>query len=138
MKKITLGGLSTAPTPESSTILVQAGGRTLKLIVKDAYSKGLDDDALLIAAIGEENVSRYFRQATVLKLELDKAAEDKQEEFATRVLALAQEMGCMDAVSATQCIQPKAGFHEARTNILTPDQNAALDSLMPVVAYAQL
>lgn len=124
--------------PESSTILVRAGGKTIKLITKNAYSKTLTDDAALVAAIGEENVSRYFRQATVLKLELDKVAEDRQEQFANGVLALAAELGATDAVSASQCIQPKAGFHEARHTILNVEQNIALDALLPITAYPQL
>lgn len=74
----------------------------------------------------------------MLAIDLDKAAEDKQDAFASGVIALAQSMGCMEAVSAKQCIQPRAGFHEARTTLLTPAQNLALDALMPVVAYAQL
>lgn len=123
---------------ETSTMLVTAGGRQMKLITKNAYSKDLTDDAQLIAAIGEENVTRYFRQATVLKLDIDKAAEDLQEAFATGVIELAERLGCMDAVSASQCIQPKAGFHEARNTILNVEQNKALDALMPIVAYAQL
>lgn len=124
--------------PESSTLLVTAGGRTIKLITKNAYSKMLGDDAALIQAIGAEMAAKYFRQATVLKLELDKAPEDKQEAFAKGVIELAQKLGVTDAVSATQCIQPVAGFHEARTTILTAKQNMALDAVLPITAYPQL
>lgn len=125
-------------SPETSTILVNAGGRTVKLITKNAYSNGLTDDEALIAAIGKEKVSEYFKQATVLKLDLDQCPEDRQEDFANRVLALAKELGAEAAVSASQCIQPKAGFHEARTHLLTLEENKALDKLMPVTAYAML
>lgn len=123
---------------ETSTMLITAGGRTIKLITKNAYSKGLDDDAALIAAIGQEKVTQYFRQATVLKLDLDQCPEDKQEAFANRVLELAAELGASACVTATQCIQPKAGFHEARTHVLTSEENMKLDDLIPVTAYAQL
>lgn len=134
-------------TPESSTMLVTAGGKTIKLITKDSYSKSLDDDRALITALAmagmtledaAEFVSRQFRQATILKLDLDKCPEDKQEDFAQGVLALAKSLGASDCVSASQCIQPKAGFHEARTSLLTPAQNVAIDALLPITAYPQI
>jgi hypothetical protein len=125
-------------TPESSTMLVTAGGTTIKLIVKNSYSKQCDDESGIVQAIGQDKTSRYFRQATVLKLELDKVPEDKQEAFANRVLALASEMGVSDAVSASQCIQPVAGFHEARTTILTAAENLALDGVLAITAYPQI
>jgi hypothetical protein len=123
---------------ESSTLLAVAGGRSIKLTTKNSYSKTVLDEAGLIAAIGQPLTGKYFRQATVLKLDLDKCPEDKQEAFATRVLALAQELGVTDAVSATQCIQPVAGFHVARTTLLTAEQNIALDAVLPITAYPQL
>jgi hypothetical protein len=123
---------------ESSTLLCVAGGRSIKLTCKNAYSKGLSDEAPLIAAIGQELTTKYFRQATVLKLELDKMPEDCQEKFATQVLELATKLGVTDAVTATQCIQPKPGFHEARSTILTLEQNLAVDKVLPITAYPQL
>jgi hypothetical protein len=123
---------------ESSTLLVLAGGRTVKLITKNSYSKMLTDDAKLIAAIGAELAGKYFKQATIIKLDLDKAPADKQEAFANGVIELAQKLGVTDAVSASQCIQPIVGFHESRTTLLTPDQNLALDRVLPITAYPQL
>jgi hypothetical protein len=125
-------------TPESSTMLVTAAGTTIKLIVKNSYSKQCEDEAGIVQAIGQDKTSRYFRQATVLKLDLDKVPEDKQETFANRVLALASEMGVSDAVSASQCIQPVAGFHEARTTILSTEENLALDGVLAITAYPQI
>lgn len=125
-------------TPESSTMLVTAGGTTIKLIVKCSYSKQCEDERGIVQAIGQEKTSRYFRQATVLKLDLDKAPDAKAEEFANRVIALAQELGVTDAISASQCIQPVAGFHEQRTTLLSPEENLALDSVLPITAYPQI
>lgn len=124
--------------PESSTLLVVAGGKTVKLTTKNAYTKQVNDEADLVAAIGQELTSKYFRQATVLKLDLDKMPEDKQESFATAVIDLANKMGVTAGVSASQCIQPVPGFHEARTSILTVEQNIKLDSVLSITAYAQL
>lgn len=122
----------------ASTMLVRAGTGTIKLITKNQYSQGLDNSEELEAAIGKELTDRYFRHATVLKLDLNECPEDKQEEFATAVIELANALGVSGCITAKQCIQPKPGFHEARTSLLTPEQNAALDKLMPVVAFPML
>jgi hypothetical protein len=124
--------------PTSSTMLAVAGGQTIKLTTKNAYSKQCASEALIIAAIGAELCAKHFRQATVLKLDLDKMPEDKQEGFATAVVKLAQEHGVIGAVSASQCIQPAPGFHEARTIILSPEQNVALDAAIACTAYPQI
>ncbi len=124
--------------PESSTMLVRVGASTVKLTVKNAYSSMCSDEAALVKAIGAELAAEHFRQATTISLDLDKVPDSKQEEFAARVIAIAQELEVTDAVSAKQCIKPKAGFHEARTSLLSPEQNLALDSVLPITAYPQL
>jgi hypothetical protein len=125
-------------TPESSTMIAVAGGKSIKLTTKNAYTTKLLEETAIIHVIGAEMTAKYFRQATVLKLDLEKCPEDKQEAFATGVLELAKTLGVTDAVSATQCIQPVAGFHESRTSILTAEQNIAVDMVLPVTAYPQL
>jgi hypothetical protein len=125
-------------TPESSTMLVDCDGVAVKLIVKNAYSKLLLSEAGIVGAIGQELCNANFRQATVLKVDFDKVPDASQEEFAQAVLKLAAQMGATDAVSVSQCIQPKAGFHESRTTLLTPEQNEALDRVLPVTAYPLL
>jgi hypothetical protein len=125
-------------TPDSSTMIVLAGGKSVKLITKDAYSTKLADESALVDALGAAIVSKHFRQATVIKLDLAKCPDDKQDQFANGVIELAAKLGVTDAVSATQCIQPVAGFHESRTTILSPEQNIALDACLPVTAYPQL
>jgi hypothetical protein len=125
--------------PESSTMLASGGLRDVKLIVKDRYSETLTNDAPLRAAIGKELVEKYFRWRTKYGIDYDKIPEDKQEAFAERVEALRVELGIpSEAVTAKQFIAPNAGFHESRTIILTPEQNKALDALIPVTAYPML
>jgi hypothetical protein len=57
-------------TPETSTMLVVAGGRSIKLITKNRYTTTVLDEEALIAQIGAKLVRKYFHQATVLKLDL--------------------------------------------------------------------
>lgn len=125
-------------TPESSTILANVDGRIVKLITKATYSKTVTDDTALIAEFGQEFVSQHFKESTTLKLSLDLVPEEKMEAFANGVLELARTLGVTEAVSAKQCIQPKAGFHEARTTLLNAEQNIKLDGLISITAYPQL
>ncbi len=124
--------------PESSTLLCVVGGKSVKLTVKNSYTKTVTDEAGLLAAIGEELTAKHFKQATVLKIDFDKIPDDRKEEFASKILADAEAMGCSDAVSASQCIQPVAGFHESRSSILTVEQNEAIDRIIPITAYPPL
>ena len=124
-------------TPESSTLLCKVGERMVKMTVKEAYSTRLEDEKPIEAILGAERTGAWFRQATVLKVDLTKVASELEEEFAQGVLALAERLGCAEAVSVSQCIAPKAGFHEARTSLLSVDENVALDAVLPVTAYAQ-
>jgi hypothetical protein len=125
--------------PESSTMLANVGGRDVKLIVKDRYSQMLTDDKRLRAAIGDEVVDKWFHWRTKYGIDYDKIAEDKQEAFAAGVEELRVKLGiAADAITAKQFVEPNAGFHESRTITLTPEQNKALDALLPVTAYPML
>lgn len=121
----------------SSTLITQVNGMTVKLITKKAYSQKLTSEQILLGAVGPE-IASSFHEATIIKLDLDKCPEDKQESFINGVVALAQTLGVTECVSAKQCIQPIPGFHEDRCRLLTPDQNLALDQVLPITAYPQL
>ncbi len=123
---------------DGSSMSAQIGAQPVKLVFKDSYSTLCNDDAPLVAAIGAELVARHFRQVTKLTLDLDKIAEEKQEKFIGAILAAAEKLGISDGISAKQCIQPRAGFHAARTSVLTPEQNVAVDAIIPLSAYPQI
>jgi hypothetical protein len=69
---------------------------------------------------------------------IDNVPEDQQDDFAQKIVALAKAEGHLGAVSMKAVIKPRAGFHEARTSILTTAENMALDEVMPVTAYPQM
>ena|GEM_PF-6171844 len=119
----------------------------VRLVVKDSYTKTLTDDRAIITALAMNGmpmnqaaafVGRHFRQATKLEIDLDKVAEDKQQAFADAIISAAEQLGITDGVSAKQYIAPRAGFHTARTTLLTAELNNAIDSALPVSAFAQL
>lgn len=122
--------------PDSSTMLAQVDGMTVKLIVKEKYAEGFTDDEALAGAIGRANVEKYFHWRTKYGIDYDKIPEDKQEAFAQGVEELRAKLGVpSEAITAKQYLEPNAGFHAARTTLLSVEQNKALDALIPVVAY---
>ena len=125
--------------PESSTMLTEVDNRTLKLIVKDRYSQKVTNDENLRRLLGDEIVDKYFHWKTTYKVDYDKIQEDKQEAFAAGVEELRVKLGVSsEAVTATQFVEPNAGFHDSRTVLLTAEQNKALDQEMPITAYPML
>jgi hypothetical protein len=112
--------------------------KTVLLVFAEKYTTLCADDSALIAVIGGELTRTHFRQATELKIELDKIAEEKQEPFIAAVIAAAEKFGISKGISAKQYIKPRAGFHAARTTLLSPEQNIALDGILPFTAYPKL
>ncbi len=110
----------------------------IKLITTEKYSKKLESEAPLVAVLGKAFVDEHFHQATVLKIDVDKIPEDKQEKFATKVQKLAQDMGITEGVTYQQFIVPNTGFHQQRTILLTPEKNDEMDKVLKMVAYPQL
>lgn len=120
-------------TPQSATMIALVDGREVKLIVKDQYSQSLCHDEQLIRAIGQEKVDAHFHWRTKYTLDFDLVPEDKQEAFAAAIEEARVSLGLADkAVVAKQFIEPNAGFHEARTTLLTADENRKLDAILPV------
>jgi hypothetical protein len=113
-------------------------GRTVVLVFAEKYTTLCADDSAIVAAIGAQLTGAHFRQATELKIELDKIAEEKQEPFIAAVIAAAEKFGITSGISAKQYIKPRAGFHAARTTLLSPEHNIALDAVLPFSAYPKL
>lgn len=120
------------------TLVVIAGGREIKMIVKNSYSTQCAKEEAIVGAIGQKNTDKYFQFVTKLGVNLSELPEEVQAKFAPKLIELAQKMGAMAAIKKTECIQPKPGFHEARTTVLTKEQNIALDGVLPITAYPLL
>ena len=120
-------------TPESSTMLALVNGRTVQLLVKDQYDQKLTNDKPLIEALGKELVDAHFHWRTKYTMDFDLVPEDKQEAFAKAIEEARVTLGlAAEVVVAKQFIEPNAGFHDARTKLLTVEQNKKLDALLPV------
>jgi len=126
-------------TPESSTMIATVDGRDVQLIVKDAYSKSLDNEAALIGTIGQVNAEKYFEWKTTGKLDFDQVPPDKQDAFAQGIAELRANLDIPEeAVVFKQYLAPKAGFHAARTILLTPEENSKLDAVLTTTAFPML
>jgi hypothetical protein len=88
-----------------------------------------------VRRFGDELVDKHFHWRTKYSVDYDLIPETQQEAFAAGVEELRVRLGVpAEAVTAKQFIEPNAGFHESRTVLLTPEQNNALDALLPVRA----
>jgi hypothetical protein len=123
---------------DDSTQIAMVNGERVRLVFGTRYTTTCLDARPLIAAVGTDLAPQMFREATTLTFELDKVADDKQQPFIDGVIALAQKLGISQGITAKQCVQPTAGFHEARLRLLTPEQNVAVDLALPFTAYPKL
>jgi hypothetical protein len=121
-----------------STQIAQVNGSRVRLVFSTKYTSLCTDFKPLLAAVGERLVADLFTEATELKIELDKIADEKQQPFIDAVLAAAEKLGISEGITAKQFIKPLPGFHESRTRLLTLDQNLSVDSALPMSAYAKL
>ncbi len=119
-----------------STMLVNVGGKDVKLVFKNAYSSQLTDDAPLIELLGPG--ASHFKQATELKIKLDDIPEELQQPFVNAILEKAAELGITSGIEAKQFIKPGPGIHEQRHTLFTPEQNLAIDQILPITAYPQI
>ena len=116
-----------------STMVVDVGGSDVQIIFKNAYSKKGDPAAL--DALG---LSEHFTTATTLKIEMEKIPEEKRQDLVEAILAAAAELGIVDGISATEAVVPKPGVHASRHVLFTPEQNIAIDNIVPITAYPKL
>lgn len=111
-------------------------GREVKTTFKDAYSKMCADLAALETACPQ--AVPHVHVINTLKIEFDKIPAEKQQPFVDAILAATQELEITDGVTASECVQPKPGFHAQRTIVLSPEENIAFDEILPITAYPQL
>lgn len=124
------------PIEDSRCHTATEDNREVKLTFKDAYSKQCTNlDQLLIDV---PSVAPHVHVVNTLKIEFDKIPAEKQQPFVDAILTAASELEITEGITASECVQPKPGFHAQRTIILTPEENLAFDQVIPITAYPQL
>ncbi len=100
----------------------------------------LPDEAPLVAAVGEEQAARFFRQSFELKVDGDKASEltgDHIGDLIAEMQELFAKHGATAALSAKSVIKPTPDYHIGRHTAFTPAQNEALERACPVIAMVK-
>lgn len=105
------------------------GVHQVKLVTQARYATKCTD----LAALGD--AAEHFRMSTVVKIDMAKIPEAKQQPLVDAILAAAEKHGIEEGIDYTQCVQPKAGFHEARTTLFTPERNLDIDAEIPVTVF---
>lgn len=118
-----------AGTAPDSTMLVDVGGRQVKLVTQSRYSTKCTS----LEALGD--AAEHFRMATIIKIDMAAIPEAKQQPFVDAILAAAEKHSIEEGIEYTECVQPKAGFHEARTALFTPERNIDLDAVIPITVF---
>jgi hypothetical protein len=113
-----------------------AKGTEVKLTFKDQYSKMCAKLATLLNAVPK--AEPHVQVVNTLKLEFEKIPAEKQQPLVDRIIAAAQELEITEGITASECVQPKPGFHAQRCIILSPEDNVAFDEILPITAYPQL
>jgi hypothetical protein len=118
--------------PESSTLVVGVNGDEFKLLVKDHYPETIIGEGQLYAAIGEEKTNANFHWKTNSKIDYDQVPEALQEPLAEHLEAFRAKHNLpVGAIISKQFLAPNVGFHKSRSIILTTEENARLDAIMP-------
>jgi hypothetical protein len=128
---------SVAPD-QTQIALVGKKKEPVRLQFGTRYTSTLQDIRPLIMAVGERLAGELFGDSTLLTFDMDKMPEDKQQPFIDGVIALATKLGISQGITAKQYVKPLPGFHESRLRVLTPEQNVAVDAVLPFTAFPKL
>lgn len=108
----------------------------VKLTFKDQYSRMCTNLQQLLIAVPA--VAEHVHVVNKLTIEFDKIPAEKQQPLVDALIEAAQKLEITEGISAGDCVQPKPGFHAQRCILLSPEENIALDQILPITAYPQL
>ncbi len=109
------------------TICGDAGGRYTEIPVERAGD--------LAEAVGGMPVFlQNFADGRTLKIKYTEIPEAVRQEFGTRLMELANELGIATAIEAKRIIVPKPEFKVARWSRFDAATNKAIQSIIPLVA----
>src|SRR6266536_1041427 len=112
----------------SSVSVTSPKGEVL-VTYQNRYTK-IESEALLNAV---PFAKEYFRQAFTIEIDGDKIPAEAVEALIAELQELFGKHGAMGALGVKETIKPVAEFHTKRHTALTPEQNLALDQVVPIV-----
>ena len=115
-----------------SSVSVNSPKGEVLVTFQNRYSQ-LPDESGLLPVLGGDT-ARYFRQSFELKIKGDKLPADQTQELLDRLQNLFAEFGATDALEVKEGVKPVETFHAQRHLLLTPEQNMALEQVVPIIA----
>lgn len=115
-----------------SSLMALSPDSQVLLTFVDRYPSVEPDWDALGALLGDklpESISESFE----IKIDGSKIPPANQQTLIEEVTALFEKHNASAAITAKLKVKPTTGFHSARHRWLTPDENLALDAIMPCV-----
>lgn len=115
-----------------SSVAVNSPKGEVLVTFQNRYSQ-LPDESALLPILGDA-CGTHFRQSFELKIKGDKLPSDKTQELLDRLQNLFAEFGATDALEVREGVKPVETFHAQRHLLLSPEQNLALEQVVPIIA----
>jgi hypothetical protein len=94
------------------------------------------DLAALTVLMGEK-AEKFLKPSFKLEIDSSKIPQADQQEVVNALVTLLATFDCADALSASEYTSPTEDFHSARHTAFTPEQNMAIENIMPMTAQVK-
>lgn len=121
-------GVSEIP---SSMAVPTDDGREVLVSLTAKYKKPTDANAL-VSTLGV-HAERYLKPSFKLAIDSEKIPRDKQQDVVNALVSVLEVFECAAALSATESTDPIESFHKDRHMLFTPEENMAIENVMPMV-----
>lgn len=119
----------------SSMAVRAADGREVLVTMTSKYKQPTNIESL--AAIMGEKTERFMKPSFKLEIDSEKLPRESQQDIVNSLVSLLATWGCEDALSAKESTSPTEEFHTARHTLFTPEQNMAIENIMPMTAQVK-
>ena len=116
----------------ASSVEARSGAQVVRVGFSNSY-RGTTDDAAILRVSGEKG-AKFFKQSFELKIKGDLIPEANVEPLIGELQELFARHNAGAALSAKAVFKPTKEFHTARHTLFTPDENFAIDKVVPISA----
>jgi hypothetical protein len=122
-------------TAVPSSVSARAGATEVLVTFQNRYKATNDDEA--ISRLLGDAAAQYFHQSFELRINGDEIPEAEAETLIGELQELFARHNASAALSAKAIIKPTKEFHTARHTAFAPEQNLAIDKVVPVIAMVK-
>jgi hypothetical protein len=116
----------------ASSVEARSGAQVVRVGFSNSY-RGTSDDGAILRVAGEKG-AKFFKQSFELKIKGDLIPEASVEPLIGELQELFARHNAGAALSAKAVFKPSKEFHTARHTLFTPDENLAIDKVVPIAA----